>query len=61
MNLPPDVNQERAQIFKEFKDSIEFSSKTCKSKIYGPAGYLVWEESEEDYQTRMNELFYEVK
>ena len=61
MNLPPDVNQERAQKFKEFKDSIEFSSKTCKSKIYGPTGCLVWEESEEDYQTHMNELFYEVK
>lgn len=61
MNLPPNTDPEITQKFKEIRDSIEFSNKTCKSKIYGPTGFLVWEEAEEDYQKRMNELFYEVK
>lgn len=61
MNLPPNINEELSAKFKEIKDSIEFTSKTCKGQIISPTGVVVWEETEEDYQARMNELFYEIK
>lgn len=60
-NLPPNTSPELAAKFKEIKDKIDFQSKICKGAIYNQCGILVWEETEEDYQSRMNELFYEVK
>lgn len=61
MNLPPNTDPELVKKFNEIRASIEHSSKICKSAILGPTGNLIWEESDEDYQSRMNELFYEVK
>lgn len=61
MNLPPDIDQERLKIFNEYLSRIQFSEKIRKSQIIDSTGHLIWEEAEEDYQKRMNELFYEVK
>lgn len=61
MNLPPNTDLEIVKTFNEMRANLEYSSKISKSAIYGPIGNLIWEESKEDYQIRMNELFYEVK
>lgn len=61
MNLPPNIDQEQLKIFNEYLSRIQFSNKIRKSQIIDSTGHLIWEESEEDYQKRMNEMFYEVK
>jgi len=61
LNLPLNVDSEILKKFKEVKDTIEFTSKTCKGAILSPTGNIIWEESDEDYKARMNNLFYEVK
>lgn len=61
MNLPPNLSVEMKAYFLEVKEKITFIEKTCRAKIFSSQGGLIWEESQEDYQARMNELFYEVK
>lgn len=61
MNLPPNTDPEIVKKFNEIRANMEYTSKIGKSAIYGPTGNLIWQESEEDYRARMNELFYEVK
>lgn len=61
MNLPENLSDDMKVYFKEVKENIAFIAKTCRAKISSSQGGLIWEETEEDYQKRMNELFYEVK
>lgn len=61
MNLPPNLGPGVYEHFKNILDRIQFEQKVSKGKIISSTGAVVWEEPEEDYQARMNELFYEVK
>ena len=61
MNLPPNVSEEVAKAFKEIRDHLKFTEKTAQGLIIDSTGNTAWEEPEEEYQARMNELFYEVK
>lgn len=61
MNLPPNTSEGIAKVFKEFREHLKFTEKTARGMLIGPTGNTVWEEPEEEYQARMNELFCEVK
>lgn len=61
MNLPPDIDDQRLKIFNVYRSRLEYTNKICRSGIIDSTGHLIWEESDEDYQKRMDELFYEVK
>lgn len=61
MNLPKDINEEVSKAFKDIREHLKFTEKTVRSIIIGPTGNIVWEESEENYQSRLNEMFYEIK
>lgn len=69
MNLPTCYTDENAPeankaVYKEYQriiNNLKESIKTTRKCVLNQFGIKIWEESEEEYQTRMNELFYEVK
>ena len=61
LNLHPNTDQNVLSVYKEMVDKIRYSQSVARGKVIDSFGNNVWEESEEDYQKRMNELFYEVK
>lgn len=61
LNLPPDDGSEFYAHMKRCIESIQSSAKIARGGIWNSFGFQVWEESEEEYKARMNELFYEVK
>lgn len=61
LNLPPNADTESLKYYKEIIGNLRYGSKIVRGAIYNSYGIQIWEEPEEDYQARMNELFYEVK
>ena len=54
-NFPPDDGSEFYAHMKGLIESIRASAKVARGRIWDNFGIQIWEESEEDYQIRMNE------